>query len=112
MGQLGPKRGQNEVLGHFHVENALVFANFAYYDGDLWYVIGSGGLSAEKKLLALKWAQLGPKRGQNEVFGNFWAQNALVFADFVYYNWKLWYLVASSGQNALDFADFAYYDQE
>ena len=30
--QLGPKRGQNEVLCHFHVENALVFANFAYYD--------------------------------------------------------------------------------
>ena len=83
---------------------------------------------------------LGPKRGQNEVFGHFWAQNALVFPDFVYYDWKLWYLVASSGQsagknfvgpkmgsirakkgskwghylvqNALDFADFAYYDQE
>ena len=32
---IGPKRGQNEVLGHFHVQNALVFANFAYYDSEL-----------------------------------------------------------------------------
>ena len=35
MGQLGPKRGQNEVLGHFHVQNALVFADFVYYDWEL-----------------------------------------------------------------------------
>ena len=33
--QLGPKRGQNEVLGHFHVQNALVYAEFAYYDREL-----------------------------------------------------------------------------
>ena len=32
MGQLGPKRGQNEVLGHFLAQNALVFGDFAYYD--------------------------------------------------------------------------------
>ena len=29
MGHLGPKRDQNEVLGHFHVQNALIFADFA-----------------------------------------------------------------------------------
>ena len=29
--QLGPKRDQKEVLGHFHGESALVFADFAYY---------------------------------------------------------------------------------
>ena len=40
----------------------------------------------EKILLALKWAQLGPKRGQNEVFGHFFVQNALDFADFAYYD--------------------------
>ena len=31
MGQLGPKKGQNEVLGHFRVQYALVFADFAHY---------------------------------------------------------------------------------
>ena len=31
MGHLGPKRGQNEVLGHFLVQNWLVFADFANY---------------------------------------------------------------------------------
>ena len=87
--QLGPKMGQNEVLGHFHVQNALVFANFAYYDGELCYLVVSGGQSAKKILLALKWAQLGPKRGQNEVLGHFHVQNALVFANFAYYDSEL-----------------------
>ena len=32
MGHLGPKRGQNEVLGHFLVQNALFFADSVYYD--------------------------------------------------------------------------------
>ena len=100
MGQLGLKRGQNEVLGHFLVQNALFFADSVYYDWELWYLVPSGGQSAEKKLLALKWAQLGPKRGQNEVLGHFLCQNALVFADSVYYDQELWYLVASGGQSA------------
>ena len=78
----GPRGGQNEVLGHFYVQNALVFANFAYYDRELWYLVVIGGLSAEKNLLALKWAQLGPKRGQNEVLGYFYVQNASVFPIF------------------------------
>ena len=43
----------------------------------------------EKNLLALKWAQLGPKRGQDEVFGHFLVQNALDFADFVHYDGEL-----------------------
>ena len=64
MGQLGPKRGQNEVLGHFLVQIALVFADYVHYDGELWYLVASGGQSAEKNLLALKWAQLGPKRAK------------------------------------------------
>jgi hypothetical protein len=32
MGHLGPKRGKNEVLGHLLAQNALVFADFVYYD--------------------------------------------------------------------------------
>ena len=32
MGELGPKMGQNEVLDHFLVQYALVFAGCAYYD--------------------------------------------------------------------------------
>ena len=56
MGHLGPKRGQNGVLGHFLVQNALVFADFAYYDSELWYPVDSGGQSAE-------WFFVGPKMG-------------------------------------------------
>ena len=56
MGPIRAKKGQNEVLGHFHVHNALVFANFAYYDSELWYPVDSGGQSA-------KWFFVGPKMG-------------------------------------------------
>ena len=46
--QLVPKREQNEVSGHFHVQNSLVFANCAYYDRELYLVVAdSGGQSAE-----------------------------------------------------------------
>ena len=52
-------------MGHFHVQNALVFANFAYYDRELCCLVVSGGQSAEK----IRWpkmSQLGlilaPKR--------------------------------------------------
>ena len=56
MGNLGLKRGQNEVLGHFLIPNALDFADFASYDWELQYLVPNSGQSAEKKLLALKWA--------------------------------------------------------
>ena len=39
----------------------------------------------KKFSLALKWAQLGPKEGQNEVLGHFLGLSALVFADFAYH---------------------------
>ena len=39
----------------------------------------------EEKLLALKWVQLGPKRGQKEVLSHFLGRSVLVFADFAYY---------------------------
>ena len=84
MGQLEPKRGQNEALGHFHGQNALDFVGSVYWE--LWYLIAGGGQSAEKVLLALKWAQLGPKRGQNDVLGHFLVQTVLAFADFVCYD--------------------------
>ena len=38
----------------------------------------------EEKLLALKWVQLGPKRGQKEVLNHFLGRSVLVFADFAY----------------------------
>ena len=67
MGQLGPKRGQNEVLGYFLVQNALVFADFVHYDGELWYLVASGGQSAEKNFVGPKMgpirAEKGPKLG-------------------------------------------------
>ena len=92
MGQLGLKRGQNEVLGHFLVQNALFFADSVYYDWELWYLVPSGGRSAEKKFAGPKMGHLGPKRGQNEVLGHFLGQNTLDFA----------------GQNALVFIDSVY----
>ena len=100
MDPIRAKKGQNEVLGHFLCQNALVFADSVYYDWELWYLVASGGQSAEKNLLALKWAQLGPKRGWNEVLGHFHVHNALVFANFTYYDGELWYLVVSGGQSA------------
>ena len=86
MGHLGPKRGQNEVLGHFLAQKALVVADLVFYDCELWYLVASGGQSAEKKLLAQKWAQLEPKRGQNKVLGHFLVQSSFVVADFAYYD--------------------------
>ena len=47
--QLGPKRGQNEVLGYFHVENALVYANVAYYDRELRFLVICGDQSSEQR---------------------------------------------------------------
>ena len=56
MGQIGPKKGQNEVIGYVYAQNALLFADYAYYDRELWYLVFSDGQSAEKNSLALKWA--------------------------------------------------------
>ena len=41
--QLGSKGGQKDVLGYFHFQNALIFANFACYDSELLYLVVSGG---------------------------------------------------------------------
>ena len=49
MGHLGPKRGQNEDLGYFHIENALVFANVAYYDRELRFLVIGGDQSSKQK---------------------------------------------------------------
>ena len=46
--QLGPKRGQNEVLGHFHCQNAFFFAYVAYHDGEQRYLVGNGVLKCCK----------------------------------------------------------------
>ena len=40
------------------------------------------------------------KRGQNEVLGQYLAQNALDFGDFGYYDQELLYLEPTSGQSA------------
>ena len=79
MGHLGPKRGQNEVLGPFLIQNAIDFANFAYYDWEWQYLVPNSGWSAEKNFAGPKMGHLGPKRGQNEVLGPFLIQNALDF---------------------------------
>ena len=43
MGQLGPKRGQDEVLSHFLVVNAIVFASFVYFDRTLGFLSANAG---------------------------------------------------------------------
>ena len=63
MGQLGPKRGQNEVLGHFHVQNALDFANCAKYDRELRYLVAGGGQSAENFFVGPKMGPIRAKKG-------------------------------------------------
>ena len=60
MGPIRAKKGQNEVLGYFHVQNASVFPDFSYYDTELWYLVGSGGPSAEKEFVGPKMGFLGP----------------------------------------------------
>ena len=47
--QLGPKRGQNEVLGYFHVKNALVFDNVACYNRELRFLVIGGDQSREHR---------------------------------------------------------------
>ena len=72
--KLGPIRAKKGAKWGFRPfscsKYALVFANFAYYDRELWYLVGSDGQCAKLFLLALKLAQLGPKKGQNEVTGD------------------------------------------
>ena len=63
MGHLGPKRGQNEVLGHFLAQNALVFADSVFYDCELWYLVASSGQSAEKKFVGPKMGPIRAKKG-------------------------------------------------
>ena len=99
MGHLGPKRGQNEVLGHFLGQNALVFADSVYYDRELWYLVPSGGQSAEKNFVGPKMGPIRARKGQNKVLGYFHVQNASVFPDFSYYDTEL-YLVVSGGPSA------------
>ena len=86
MGHLGPKRGQNEVLGHFLAQNASVFADFAYFDWELWYLVASGGQSAEIIFVGPKVGPIKAKKGPNEVLGHFLVQNSFVLADFAYYD--------------------------
>ena len=88
MGHLGPKRGQNEVLGHFLAQNASVFADFAYFDWELWYLVASGGQSAEKKFVGPKMGPIGAKKWPKEVLGHFYFQDSFVLADFAYYAWE------------------------
>ena len=54
---LGPERGQNEVSGHFLVQNALDFADFAYYDWEQQYLVPNGGQSVE--IFWANWAWYG-----------------------------------------------------
>ena len=54
MGHLGPKRGQNEVFGHFLIQKALDFADFAYFmieNNNVQYLML---ITAEKKKKFLK----------------------------------------------------------
>ena len=77
-GHFRAKKGQNEVLGHFLGQYALVFGDFAYDARYLWYLIDNCAQGVEKKFAGPKMSPLGPKRGQNEVLGHFHVQNALV----------------------------------
>ena len=71
MGHLGPKRGQDEVLGHFLGQYALVFAGFAYYGSLVLYLVADGGESAEKEFAGPKIDHLGLNLGLKRCFCQF-----------------------------------------
>ena len=50
MGNLGLKKGQNEVLCHFLGWYALVFTDFAYDVRYLWYSVDTGKQGGETKI--------------------------------------------------------------
>ena len=60
MGHFGLKRGQDEVLGHFLGQYALVFAGFECYDSELLYLVADG---AEKEFAGPKMGGLGLNLG-------------------------------------------------
>ena len=60
---LGPKRVQDEVLGHFLSQYALVFAGFAYNGSLVLYLLADGDESAEQKFAGLKIGHLGLNLG-------------------------------------------------
>ena len=70
MGQLGPKRGQNEVLCHFHVQNAQ-------FSPVLHIMLVSYGIQqlvlvkVLKKLLALKMGPIRAKKAQMRLLAMF-----------------------------------------
>ena len=65
------KRGQNGVLGHFHVQNALVFLPILHIMIQLWYLVVSGDQSVEENLAGPKMGHLGPTLAQKEVLISF-----------------------------------------
>ena len=71
MAHLRPKRGQNEFLGHFLGQNALVLALFAYHDRELLYLVTDDGSSAEEKFAGPEMGHLGLNLGLKRSFVNF-----------------------------------------
>ena len=53
MGPIRAWKGQNEFWGLSDVKNAMLFANFAFYDRELRYVVIGGDESIEMKLCLL-----------------------------------------------------------
>ena len=84
MGHLGPKRGQNEVLGLFLAQNALVFADSVYYDRELWYLVASGGQRAAKKIVGPKMGPIRAKKGPKWGFRPFSCSECISFLPIVH----------------------------
>ena len=75
----------------------MVFANFAYYDRQAWYLTGDGGLSGWKKYFGQIWAKIGQILALKEVFGHFLEIASLLFANIAYDDKQVWYLTGDGG---------------
>ena len=82
-GQKGAKMGFQAIF-LFKMHQFLPILYFMIASYDIQQLVVAKVL--KKNLLALKWAQLGPKRGQNEVLGHFLFLSSFVLAEFAYYD--------------------------
>ena len=61
---MGPNLPKFGVFGHFLEFESLDFSDFAYYDRQAWYLAGTGGPVAEKKLSSPNLGHLGSNLAQ------------------------------------------------
>ena len=83
---MGPNLPKSGVFGHFLEFESLDFSDFAYYDRQAWYLAGTGGPVAEKKIEGPNLGHLGPNLAQNRVFGKYLDLDSYDLSDIAHYD--------------------------